>query len=739
MEGEAQRTRSIATLFVCVVLLSILPVTHAEEPLDAFVVDGRIQMISLSEAEVYQQTMDVEEGTIISVNVGCGTCEVELEAGETTLTSATSVTYKAHENLSVSITIRSTSTETVSTSFLVVQDESHVNQRPSPESSMNLVDSHRCSDPIECLDMHRGNLKAITEGNYSTLGFDAGAVELNAEEYYGFTVSSGEVVELTLHHASDAIRFDFYFQSDNQEVLLDNVIETMTSTNPNILGDTHYLEIEEDGRIIVKVSTAAQVSSYALQRTIHQPQLTTTIDGGTSQFDQIGHGESKTAFVLGSTGIVKLAPVIEDITAQLSVRIGDNWVNMPDVLVEQNTVERIFAYPNTTMAMLTIEGAVHWVDVTIENFTDGNTSVDAPGYLPSNLLGENWPILYSEDTDGYSGELTLPTMDIVDVYLVSVEGWVDSEHRLHIQIDGTSQDLLVDVQELDQETMESLQEYTLTPDLFTNSMDLYITVGPGNHLIKLYHTNDSVLENQTWGNDLDPLEYEITITKVTTEIGEEPWFAPSDEAKFWGSTVRWILGVGMMLPALYLFYSIRKTKRQATRIGAIKRRLELLSNLLDEGKETPEQTRKSLVRSLEAVATLPWQSAIASWGEPQHSYTTDGTSIAVWNLDPRLAKSFGDWPILVGLNTEHETWEIAAFRFDAPYGQALTVERVEPRLLHQGEEVFIDSIARGTTVFLTVDLAGDATQVDVELNGHVGGTPRAMRIPTALNRFVEEE
>jgi len=739
MEGEAQRTRSIATLFVCVVLLSILPVTHAEEPLDAFVVDGRIQMISLSEAEVYQQTMDVEEGTIISVNVGCGTCEVELEAGETILTSATSVTYKATENLSVSITIRSTSTETVSTSFLVVQDESHVNQRPSPESSMNLVDSHRCSDPIECLDMHRGNLKAITEGNYSTLGFDAGAVELNAEEYYGFTVSSGEVVELTLHHASDAIRFDFYFQSDNQEVLLDNVIETMTSTNPHILGETHYLEIEEDGRIIVKVSTAAQVSSYALQRTIHQPQLTTTIDGGTSQFDQIGHGESKTAFVLGSTGIVKLAPVIEDITAQLSVRIGDNWVNMPDVLVEQNTVERIFAYPNTTMAMLTIEGAVHWVDVTIENFTDGNTSVDAPGYLPSNLLGENWPILYSEDTDGYSGELTLPTMDIVDVYLVSVEGWVDSEHRLHIQIDGTSQDLLVDVQELDQETMELLQEYTLTPDLFTNSMDLYITVGPGNHLIKLYHTNDSVLENQTWGNDLDPLEYEITITKVTTEIGEEPWFAPSDEAKFWGSTVRWILGVGMMLPALYLFYSIRKTKRQATRIGAIKRRLELLSNLLDEGKETPEQTRKSLVRSLEAVATLPWQSAIASWGEPQHSYTTDGTSIAVWNLDIRLAKSFGDWPILVGLNTEHETWEIAAFRFDAPYGQALTVERVEPRLLHQGEEVFIDSIARGTTVFLTVDLAGDATQVDVELNGHVGGTPRAMRIPTALNRFVEEE
>ena len=53
---------------------------------------------------------------------------------------------------------------------------------------------------------------------------------------------------------------------------------------------------------------------------------------------------------------------------------------------------------------------------------------------------------------------------------------------------------------------------------------------------------------------------------------------------------------------------------------------------------------------------------IASWGEPQRSYTTDGTSIAVWNLDSRLAKSLGNWPLLVGLNTENETWDIAAFR-----------------------------------------------------------------------------
>jgi hypothetical protein len=184
---------------------------------------------------------------------------------------------------------------------------------------------------------------------------------------------------------------------------------------------------------------------------------------------------------------------------------------------------------------------------------------------------------------------------------------------------------------------------------------------------------------------------------------------------------------------------MRRTKRIAEQVGALRERLDYLTKLLDEGKETPQQSRKSLVRSLEAVATLPWDSAISSWGEPRQIYTTDGTSIAVWNLDARLAKSLGNWPLLVGLNTELETWEIAAFRFDAPYGQALSVDHVEPRLLHQGEEVFIDTVTKGTTIFLTIDLEGEATQVDIELNGQVDGIPRAMRIPSTLTRFDEEE
>ena len=78
---------------------------------------------------------------------------------------------------------------------------------------------------------------------------------------------------------------------------------------------------------------------------------------------------------------------------------------MRDIEVHRNTVDRIFALPNTTLAMLTIESTVHWVDITLESFADGNSSVDAPAYHPSNLGESDWPTLYSENTESYRGDL----------------------------------------------------------------------------------------------------------------------------------------------------------------------------------------------------------------------------------------------------------------------------------------------------------------------------------------------
>ena len=67
---------------------------------------------------------------------------------------------------------------------------------------------------------------------------------------------------------------------------------------------------------------------------------------------------------------------------------------------------------------------------------------------------------------------------------------------------------------------------------------------------------------------------------------------------------------------------------------------------------------------------------------------------------------------------------LGCLRFDAPDG-AYEVVHVEPRFLYQGEEVFLDTMAAGHRTYTIVELRGDATSVDVELNGRIENQPMA--------------
>lgn len=740
MGGMTTRHRT-GLFLLAVLMLCQLPVnTLADDTATVFTIDERVQMITLDAGVSYDFSEPVSEGDVISVAVGCDFCSVSIEENGSTTTSTTIATTVASGTGLAYISITTQEFETITTSILVAPDLQHPSQRPAPENTFDLDTKGRCTSSSECIDVHRGNLNTIAAGAFSSDWFESGMVHSESPEFWGIEALEGDLIELKLHHTSDQIRFDFFFQNATDETSLPLVIESATGTNPDLLTSTEYIEILEDGRLIVKISTTAAQSAYAIQRSIHSKYLTQQVDDGTFTFTQIGHMHSQSAFSFKETNFVKLAPMVEDIKATLTVKIGTNWIPMPEIEINKNTVERIYAYPNSTMAMLKITSNVHWVDVSIESFSDGNLTMDAPSFSPTEPETiEGWPILVSENTANFEGSLTLAAMDQNDVYLLSVDGWVDSLHRVHIVIRTSDQDLKVNVWELDQETFETKSEYLIEFDPLSNEGDVYLSVGPGMHLIEFAHQNENILTNQTWSNDLQSLTYTITTTKVTTEEGEEPWFPPSDEAKLWGSAIRWILGITMILPAAYLFYKIRSTRSEGRRLGAVRERLKILSELLDSGIETPKQTRKTLVKSLEAVATLPWQSACESWGVPDRTYSTQGTSLAIWKLDQRLAKNPENWPLLVGLHTPDETWEVSAFRFDAPHGSPWNVTNVEPRLLHQGEEIFVDTIAKGTMIFLTVELAGDGNQVDIELNGHVDGKPRGMRIPTTLSRSSEEE
>ena len=87
---------------------------------------------------------------------------------------------------------------------------------------------------------------------------------------------------------------------------------------------------------------------------------------------------------------------------------------------------------------------------------------------------------------------------------------------------------------------------------------------------------------------------------------------------------------------------------------------------------------------------------------------------------------------MVGVHILEGNWDLAALRFDAPVGEAWNIELVEPRFLHRGEEVFLDTMAKGNKTFIMAEITGNATTVDIELNGRMDGEPSATRIPTTL-------
>ena len=94
---------------------------------------------------------------------------------------------------------------------------------------------------------------------------------------------------------------------------------------------------------------------------------------------------------------------------------------------------------------------------------------------------------------------------------------------------------------------------------------------------------------------------------------------------------------------------------------------------------------------------------------------------------------------MVGIHILDGHWDHAALRFDAPVGQAWMIENVEPRFLYRGEEVFLDTMAVGNRTFIMVELSGDGTVVDIELNGRMNGEASAARIPNTFVLDSKEE
>ena len=211
---------------------------------------------------------------------------------------------------------------------------------------------------------------------------------------------------------------------------------------------------------------------------------------------------------------------------------------------------------------------------------------------------------------------------------------------------------------------------------------------------------------------------------------------PNQEAVTWGERVRWILGIGMLLPALLLAWNLRMQRNQAAEILENKERIKWIQNRIRE--VGAKQASKDLEKSLSGLALLEWEDAIQSWGPPMLRHMTEGIDIAAWSLDEELTDD-GSWPLLVGIRVGAENWEIAGMRFEAPEGEPWEIKSVKPRLLSRNDEIFLDQLSAESRTFVQVNISGSASMVSVHISGMVNEVPMAAKPSNAINRFQEEE
>ena len=678
---------------------------------------------------------DILSGKWYSIQTNCITCTSTLSLNDVELDSNhTNYFGQSTESGQLRLTIENSEQEVFEISASVDIDDNYPQIRPAPSESFDLYNAFQCLETNHCIDVN----SPILSSSRTDLGDDenkiiSGVIDNQQAEFIGFEVTSGDTIEFYLEHSSSDVTFEAFFQNVTTEIDIGNIASSNTIMNyfdtPNVL----FSNIEEDGRVIVKVSSATINTVWSLGIIIHSENQPTMLDL-TETTEIFGHNTKTIIFDLNDTTAPVLTPIINDVEYTYYSLINTEWLYLGAGNFSHDTQHRIFPLPMSNAVRLTLSADVFYIQLEHESYDDINSGFEAPS-LPPILISTNnssWPLLDVNDQT-LTGEFTKSIGDTSDVYRIEIDAWEDSIHFVKIEIEGDINDFEIELIEKNQEDWSEVESKVKTVSL--NKLSVAMELPRGTHFFRISLLNDSV--NSVWGDYHEPSKYTMITTYELVDEGEEPWFPPDENAKKWGDFARWFLGILFLIPALYIGTIQIRKKTYAKNLLSKKQRLEWLKSRLDDGI-SPKQNRKELAKSLEAVTTLDWDDACQTWGDTDISYRTDNVAIACWKLDERIAKSQDSWPLIIGVYIIDGNWEIAALRLDSPEGEAWGIESVTPRFLHSGYEIFLDTMNKGNKTFLSVELSGSAKSVDIELNGRMNGEPFACRASKTLYRDEEE-
>ena len=676
---------------------------------------------------------DIVSGNWYSIQTNCLSCTSELFINDVMIQSE-QINYSGqiNENGKLRIVIDNPQAENFAISAIVDVTDNHPNNRPGPQTEIQLSSVYHCNEFDDCIDKQSPILAGLQSPNQTTQSIN-GILESQQKDHFGFTVTQGQTVELNLEHVNSDIEIKSYFQNETNEL---DIVNNLTSdspsnskANPNLI----YVNINEDGRLIISVSSETVDTIWSVGIIVYNQSQTSVIQL-TEGTEILGHATKTIVIEMNDTTAINLQPNIFDVNYTYQSLVNSEWIFSGNGVLINDVDNFIFPLPGSTATMLTISANVFHIDLASTGFDDINSGLEAPS-LPPILASTNnssWPVL---DVQGPNkiGEFTHSVGDSSDVYRIEIDAWEDSIHFVKIDIEGDINSFEIELIEKDQNDWSEVESKTKTVSL--GKLTVALELSRGTHFFRISMLNATT--NTAWGEYSEPTKYTIITTYELVDEGEEPWFPPDENAKKWGNVARWFMGILFLVPALYLAIAQIRKKNYAKEMSSKKQRLQWLKSRLDEGI-SPKQNRRELAKSLDAVATLDWDDACQTWGEADIYYRTENVAIACWRLDPRIAEDSESWPIIVGIYIVSGSWEIAALRLDSPEGQPWEIKSVTPRFLHGGYEVFLDTMLEGNKTFLSLELVGSANSVDIELNGRLNGEPFACRAAKTLYRDEEE-
>lgn len=718
-----------------------IPIASAEEEAapngTETVRDGRIISVLTIPDQIYERTWDLNAGEWASVTSECDQCSVTLQVDGVNLDASTPVAVQASEDGMATLTITSPVSELVSYSLVESIDEVNPTIRPSPGETIASKPVWRCDLTSACSRVDVG-LEAVPSTEFTDEEFLLGVLEGGQAEYIAVPVSEGETLELQILHATADIEVDVFMQTDT-EVHLNQSLALPMALQTNARPDEAYWHAEQQGRFILKVSTESPTAAFAIKQVLHASTAASHMVNLREQSMINGYHEATIIIETTDTATLNVQALHRNVTAQIQQLVGGAWLSPTQVVFDSSALEVIYPYPNASAFQIKMHGERFAIEVGSTGFSDSGTMFEAPSQLPTNSIASNasWPSL-AMDTEPLEGELTLAIHDTADVYKIEVNGYEDSIYLVQVRLMSSHlEHLQLDMWEIDQGTWEAVD--TRNAQIINGKIMTVLELPPGTHFVRVSHVDGNNATNHPWGSQVDPVNYMISTTSEMIKEGYPPYFPPDDDTVKWGEVARWFMGLLFLAPCIYFAVIFSSNRKQAMEMSLKTEQLAWFKRQMDSGEAQPNTLRKSLDKSLQAIAQLDWSTACTTWGLPDGQHRTEGVAMAAWILDPRLAKTEGGLPIMVGVHVLKGNWELAALRLDAPQGQPWEVVNVEPRFLHRGEEIFLDTMREGNITFLTLEISGPADAVDVELNGRSDGQPTAARMPQALLMKAESE